>query len=61
MLPESLNRESGNFNFYINTDLVIIPVHTTFWPPKILGFVVNKPFIDYYACMGNGCYLVRAH
>ena len=59
--PESLNREGGNFHFYIDTDLVIIPIRVTFWPPKILGFDVNKPFIGYYACVGNGCYLLSAH
>jgi hypothetical protein len=59
--PELLNRESRNFNLHINTDLVIIPTGMTSWPPKIMDFLVNKPFNDYDACMGNGCYLGTAH
>jgi hypothetical protein len=39
---QSFNRESGNFNFCIHTDLVIIPICITSWPPKILGFVVKN-------------------
>ena len=39
----------------------MIPIWMTSWPPTILGSVVNKPFIDYYACMENGCYLGSAY
>jgi hypothetical protein len=31
-----LIEKSGNCNFHINTDLVIIPTGMTSWPPKIL-------------------------